>query len=147
MEPKAQAAMEYMVITGISLLILLVLLNTAYRKVGEMQKQADLDAAERAVNKLKEAADFVYVHGHPSKLTIEVYLPGGVYAPNTYVSGNTINLALGQGDTYTDVWRGTKGPVEWDAGGNTTMPSVRGYYVITVESGGPLLGGVINVHE
>lgn len=129
-----QAAMEYLVLTGFTLLILSILLVAAYTKISASEKEMDINAAERAANELKRAADFVYIHGHPTKLTISVYLPPDVEGNESSITGNTINIAMRVGNTYTDVWRRTRGEVDGD------IPSMEGYYVFTVESteGGPI---------
>lgn len=146
MNHRAQAAVEYMVITGLSLLILLVLLNAAQQQVSKTQAQTRMDAVGKAADKIKEAADFVYVHGHPTRLTIDVYLPPELDPERSYIANSTINLALKVGGTYSDVWRGTRGKVAWDARGNSKIPAIEGYYTLVVESTDESLGGVIDVH-
>jgi len=126
--------MEYLVLTGFMMLILSVLLVAAYLKIGQSQKHFDIDSAERAINELKRAADFVYIHGHPTKLTISIYLPMDMDPDHSYIENNTINIAMRVGDSYTDVWRRTRGQVGWGGSGN--MPSTEGYYVFVVESTG-----------
>ncbi len=141
--------MEYLVLTGFTMLILMVLLVAAYTKISSSEKQIDIDAAERAVGRIKEAADFVYVHGHPSKLTVSVYIPSDVDVGNSFISDKTINVAMGVGNSYTDVWRSTLGEIGWDLDGSSQPPSTEGYYVLTVEStsySSPH-AGTINIHE
>jgi len=125
---KAQAAMEYMVLTGFTLLILGILLVAAYAKISQSEKHLDIDSAERAVSELKRAADFVYLHGHPTRLTVSVYLPQDIDVSQSYVDNNTINIAMRAGGSYTDVWRRSRGEVFGE------IPSNEGYYVFVVES-------------
>lgn len=128
--------MEYLVLTGFMMLILSVLLVAAYLKIGQSEKHLDIDAAERAVNELKRAADFVYVHGHPTRLTLSIYLPADMEPEASFVENNTIDIAMRVGETYTDVWRRTRGAVLWDFYGSGEMPSTEGYYLFVVESTG-----------
>ena len=126
--------MEYLILTGFTMLILSILLVAAYTKIGQSEKSLDIDAAEKAVNELKRAADFVYIHGDPTKLTVSVYLPKDIDSEHSYIGdadgdpGNTINIAMGASGSYTDVWRWTRGTVTGD------MPSTEGYYTVVVKS-------------
>lgn len=149
MDKRAQAAMEYLVLTGFSLLILLILLTATYQRMSLTEKSLDLDSAERATFRIKEAADFVYTHGHPTKLTIPVYIPKDIEPSHTYIGNYTINIALRGGPTYTDVWRPTRGRVEWDVSGATEFPMTEGYYTMVVESTeyGGVYNGTINIYE
>lgn len=149
MDKKAQAAMEYLILTGLSLLILLILLTAVYQRMSQTEKSLDIDSAERAVYRFKEAADFVYIHGHPTKLTISVYLPKDIKPGNSYIENNTVNIAMRVSGTYTDVWKPTRGNVAWDLIGSSEFPTTEGYYVFVVESTayGSLYNGTINIHE
>jgi hypothetical protein len=142
--------MEYLVLTAFTMLILMILLVATYTKISSSEKQIDIDAAERAVTRLMEAADFVYIHGHPTKLTISVYFPGDLDPDNSFISNNTINLAMRFSNSFTDVWRSTKGEIGWDLVGGSIPPTSEGYYVITVEStdyDDPLHNGTINIYK
>ena len=149
MDKKSQAAMEYLTLTGLSMLILLILLVAVYERMSRSEKSLDLDSAERAAFRLKEAADFVYIHGHPTKLTIPVYLPGDIESDHSYIANNTINIAMRISGAYTDVWKPTRGDVSWDLGGSTQFPTTEGYYLFVVESTAysSLYNGTINIHE
>jgi len=110
------------------MIVLCILLVAAYLKMGQSEKHLDIDAAERAVNELKRAADFVYIHGHPTKLAVSVYLPPDIEFGESFIENNTINLAMEVTQGHTDVWRRARGDVFG------TVPSSEGYYVFTVES-------------
>lgn len=140
--------MEYLVLTGFTLLILGIMLVAAYSKMSSSQKSMDIDSAERAVSRLKEAADFVYLHGHPTKLTVDVYLPPDIERSYSFIENKTINLAIDVRGDHTDVWRSTRGDVGWDLYGSSGMPASAGYYVLIVESTPyDQFGGMINIHE
>jgi len=142
--------MEYLVLTGFTMLILMVLLVAAYNRVSSSEKQIGIDTAERAVSRIKEAADFVYIHGHPTKLTITVYFPGDVEEAYSFMENRTINLAVDVLGSHTDVWKSTRGDVEWNLYGNSTaFPTQEGYYVLKVEStdyDSPY-NGTINIYQ
>jgi hypothetical protein len=140
--------MEYLVLTGFTLLILSILLVAAYTKMSSSEIQIDMNSAERAVLEMKRAADFAYIHGHPTKLTIDVYLPSNIESAYSFMGNSTINLAMDVGGVHTDVWRSTLGEVGWDLSGSTSLPKTEGYYLIVVESTDfDLYNGTINIHE
>jgi hypothetical protein len=147
MKRTGQAAMEYLILTGFTMLILMVLLIAAYTRMAASEKQIDMNAAERGVNKLMETADFVYIHGHPTKLTVQVYFPNDI--SHSYVDNKTINLAMNVQGEHTDVWRSTRGEVGWDLGEATTFPDTEGYFVFIVESTDydSIYNGTINIHQ
>lgn len=141
--------MEYLVLTGFTMLILMILLVAAYTRISASEKQLDMDAAERAVSRLKEAADFVYIHGHPTKLVVSVYFPDDVDPAQSFIENKTVNLAVDVEGSHSDVWRTLRGDVAWDLDGTSEMPWMEGYYSLTVESTayGPPHNGSINIHE
>jgi uncharacterized protein (UPF0333 family) len=147
MMKKGQAAMEYLVLTGFTLVVLSILLVASYLHVSDSEKQLNIDSAERAVTKLQSAIDFVYIHGHPTKLEVHVYFPPDIQS--AYVSNSTVNLAMGTTEGYTDIWRSTIGEADWDVTDITEMPVHEGYYVLVVESTDfdSEYSGVINVRE
>jgi len=149
MKRKGQAAIEYLVLTGFTMLILTILLIAAYNRMSSSEKQIDLNSAEVAVNKLKEASDFVYIHGDPTKLTVSVYLPKDLVNAQSYIDNKTINIAMNVQGEYTDVWRSTLGNIGWDLEGVTSFPTTEGYYILIVESTDfdSIYNGTINIHQ
>ena len=140
--------MEYLVLTGFTLLILGIMLVAAYSKMSSSQKAIDIDSAEKAVNRLKEAADFVYIHGHPTKLTVDVYFPPDIEKDYSFIGNKTIDLAIDVRGEHTDVWRSTRGDIGWDLYGSSEMPVSTGYYQLVVESTPyDQFGGMINIHD
>lgn len=141
--------MEYMALTGFSLLILGIMLVATYDKMSSSEKQVDVDSAERAVARITEAADFVYIHGDPTILTIQVYLPADMESLYSFIGNKTVNLAIDIGGQHTDVWRSTRGAVGWDLGKSSSqIPNTEGYYTLIVQST-PYTGafqGKIDIH-
>jgi hypothetical protein len=149
---KGQAAVEYLVLTGFSMLIIMILMTAAYTRLSATEMQSDIDAAERAVLRLKEAADFAYIHGHPTRLTVSAYFPNNILASQSYISNSTINIAMLTRAGHTDVWASTRADVGWDLGqdpdADSEMPFQEGYYVFIVEStDAGAQGGAINITE
>ena len=93
-----------------------------------------VDASFRAVNHIRESADFIYIHGYPSKTQINVYIPP--YVENvSIVSDNCINIRVsipGEGqdveDSVTDIHGITRGRIQ----GNLSSLAESGNYVLDI---------------
>jgi len=109
---KAQASVEYMVTLAISLLIFGAILFVAIGMITESGSQLGVDSAFKAVEEIKEAADFIYVHGHPSKIKINVHIPSNI--ENISIAGNLIKMSISTGQSYTDIYDIAKGNITAD---------------------------------
>jgi uncharacterized protein (UPF0333 family) len=130
MSSKAQASLEYMVMLALSLLIFSAIVYGTSVLIQTSSLQVGLDSAKRAVDKLKGAADFVYIHGHPSRTEVNVYIPPNIENLTLLDTNNTIVARVSVGETYTDVYSVMKGRVY----GDLTDVNKEGYYVFRVES-------------
>ena len=75
---KAQVAVEYLIITGIGLTLVLIsvgYLTNTYQNYSDENK---ISLAKNTVNKIGETADLVFSQGPPAKMKIEIYIPSGV---------------------------------------------------------------------
>jgi hypothetical protein len=129
MERKAQASLEYMVMLALSLGIFAAILYVVSTLVATSSVQIGLDAAIRASDKMREASDFVYVHGYPSKTQVNVYIPPNVESVDI-LDNKTINVRIAIQDSYTDVYDIAKGTIL----GNMSAITREGYYVLSVEA-------------
>ena len=127
---SGQASIEYMVMLAISLMIFSAVLYITSVLITTSSIQVGVDAAYRGVERLKSAADFVYVHGHPSRTEVNVYIPPNIENLSIMGDNNSIRARVAIGQAYTDIYGVTKGSVYGDL-----SPVVReGYYVFRVES-------------
>jgi len=129
MDKRAQASLEYMVMLALSLGIFASILYVVSNLISTSSVQIGLDSAVRASTRLREAADFIYVHGHPSKTQINVYIPPNVEEVSI-VDNKTINIRVSVKDAYTDIYEMAKGTVV----GDLSSMGREGYYVLSVES-------------
>lgn len=129
MKKKAQASLEYMVMLALSLGIFAAILYVVSTLLSTSSIQIGIDSSIRASNRMREAADFVYVHGHPSKMQINVYIPPNVEEVSI-LDNKTINIKVSIKNAYTDIYDMAKGNI---AGDISTMAR-EGYYVVSVES-------------
>jgi uncharacterized protein (UPF0333 family) len=129
MKNRAQASLEYMIMLALSLGIFAAILYVVSTLITTSSIQIGVDAAIRASSRLKEAADFIYVHGYPSKTQVNVYIPPNVESVSI-LDNKTINVRVGIKDAYTDIYGIAKGTVV----GDFSPINKEGYYVISVES-------------
>ena len=130
MRQTAQASLEYMIMLAISLMIFSAVLYVTSILITTSSSQVGLDSAYRAVDKMKTATDFVYVHGHPSRTEINVYVPPNIENFTIRDTNNSICATISVGENYTDIYGVTKGQVFGDLSGVRK----EGYYVFRVES-------------
>ncbi|VVB51105.1 Uncharacterised protein [uncultured archaeon] len=129
---RGQASLEYMVMLSLSLAIFAAILYVTGNLITSSSSHIGLDASYRAVQRIGEAADFIYVHGHPSKTRINVYVPPNI--ENVSVVGfRYVNMRIAVGDSYTDVYVVPRTNITGLEG--LCDPVCReGYYVLSVES-------------
>ena len=119
-----------MIMLAISLMIFSAVLYVTSSLINPSSSQVGLDSAYRAVDKMRAAADFVYVHGHPSRTEINVYIPPNIENLTIRDTNNSICASVSVGENYTDIYGVTKGKVYGDLSG----VGKEGYYVFRVES-------------
>ncbi|MBN2250776.1 MAG: hypothetical protein JW724_01705 [Candidatus Altiarchaeota archaeon] len=103
---RGQASLEYMVMLAISLLIFTAIIGFSMNMVSNVKSQLGVDSAFKAVEEIKEASDFIYVHGHPSKIRRNVRMPSNM--ENLTLSDNFIRISISTGQSYTDIYDVTK---------------------------------------
>jgi uncharacterized protein (UPF0333 family) len=130
-DSKAQASLEYMVMLAISLTIFTAIIYVTGVLISTSSLQVGVDASHRAVEKLRSAADFIYVHGHPSRTEVSVYIPPNIESLNVTNTNNSIVARVSVGETYTDIYGVTKGDIH---GYGLEDVRAEGYYVFKVES-------------
>lgn len=132
MNDKAQSSLEYMVMLALSLSIFTMILYVVSTLISSASTQLSIDATFRAVEEIREAADFVYIHGVPSRVKINVYFPPNVYNVSIYAN-KVINARLDVTPNYTDIYSVVRGNISVD-NENLNKITHEGYYVIYVES-------------
>lgn len=124
-----------MTILGLSLIIFAAILAVAIFLMSTSSTQIDVDTAYRAVQGIRESADFIYVHGYPSKIQSSIHIPGNV--EEVYMEGKVVRIRLGMGDSYTDVYAVTKANITGSTAVGEICPQgvcKEGYYVLVFEA-------------
>ena len=120
-----------MVMLALALGVLTVVLIATTHLISGANTQIGVDSADKAVYEIVEAADFVYVHGHPSKLRIRVYVPPSIREMGIEGGNNrTVYMRLDSAPQYTDVYAVTRGNITGDLSDITQ----EGYYMLNIES-------------
>lgn len=125
---KAQAAMEYMMIIGIALVILAPIISYAYQQneVAIRTSQGNLAASQ-----ISAAADSLYAQGPGAKTSLDIFLPSG-YRAQSYASGNVLDIKVLTPAGLNDIIEITKANL------TGTLPADSGYrriLLVTLDSG------------
>lgn len=75
---KAQIAVEYLIIVGVALMILLPMSLYLNQSLMGYRDDTKLSKAWNTVKKLGQNADWVHSQGPPAKVTVEIYVPEDV---------------------------------------------------------------------
>lgn len=130
---KAQAALEYLILVGVLLVLLVTLFNYVFYYSSQNLK---IEQADDAVQTLGKAADTLYTLGPGNRDFVWVTIPGSV--SETKVEENLILIKLfvygGQSDIY----------VRTNAQLNGTLPTSKGRYKIKLET---LDSGVVQIEK
>ena len=119
---KSQIAVEYMLILGIALL---VMIPTFYYAIKETNVNIQLNQANDAVNTLGKAADTVYSIGPGTKKNVWINMPNGVRSYSLTNKEVSIKLFVFKGES--DVFAKTKANL------TGTLPISKGTHRISVE--------------
>ena len=121
---KAQVSVEYLVILGVSFLILIPFFLYGNQSMVAARDNLRVSMVKNAVEKIGQSADWVYSQGSPAKVTVMVYIPEQVEAVS--IHNHEINFRVRTTAGVTDVFYITKGNVS----GN--IPNSQGYYNVFV---------------
>ncbi|MCW1296417.1 MAG: hypothetical protein OH319_01915 [Candidatus Parvarchaeota archaeon] len=123
---KSQVAIEYMIL--ISLILLLLVPIWIYLMLSRIQLQDDLSIsyAKDAVNRIKDAADLVYIQGSPARVKVNIYIPENVHSIN--FTDRTIIIKLRTSAGLVDIHAETLANITGQ------LPVQSGYYEVIVKS-------------
>ncbi|MEA1924581.1 MAG: hypothetical protein U9M95_01800 [Candidatus Altiarchaeota archaeon] len=136
---KAQVSLEYMVVLGISLAVVVSVLLVVNNMINASSTKISISSAYTAMEGVREASDFIYVTGHPSKIQKSIFVPKGIAEVNIsgHLIGFRVEVASGIGSSYTDIYAITKGAMR---GRICSGPCHEGNYKLVFESIDPHLG-------
>ena len=121
-----------MIMLALSLMVFSSILYVTGVLISNSSIQVGVDSGFRAVERLKNSADFIYVHGHPSRTEVNIYIPPNIESLEIMESNNSIRARVSVGKSYTDIYAVTKGMIYGEH--ISDMVIREGYYVFRVES-------------
>jgi|GEM_PF-2302881 hypothetical protein len=133
MHRKGQSSLEQLLVTALGLAFIALIFYFAISFATDNIRAAQ---GKDAVEKLANAADYVYSLGPGSKDTVNLFLPEGVEFLNT--SGNRIHLRISLSSGSTDIFANTKTAIIGSLPGTSGPMTVD---VISTSSGKVMIGG------
>lgn len=77
-DKRSQISMEYVVILGFAMIVIIAILGIALFYSGNIKDRIKIIQVNNFANKIVSSAESVYYYGEPSKATISIYLPDGI---------------------------------------------------------------------
>ncbi len=130
---RSQASLEFFIIVSLVLLMLYPLWITLFSSVTGQQEELRVSYARTAVERVRQAADLVYVQGEPAQVSVRVYIPEGV--ENYTLSGEVIELNVRNRAGITDIVAFSNGNMTGE------LPTTAGYHTLRIKA----VGGLVNV--
>lgn len=131
---KAQAALEYLLIMGIAMLILVPLFSIVSSYTYQSKVRMRINALRDSLQNLAESSDMVYSQGYPAKITTRFYVPEGIVFTN--VTQHYFHARLQTAAGLTDLTSRT------NANLTGSLPSSPGSYQVQIKMGEE---GLVNV--
>ena len=128
MVSKGQVSIEFLIIVGIAMLMIIPLTLVYFKQSETLNTDIAGTQADKIASEIRDAADEVYYLGPPSKKTITVYMPQEVTAISFYESSIIFNLSTASGHTEL---------VKWSAANfsaSSSLEATHGIRHITVEA-------------
>jgi uncharacterized protein (UPF0333 family) len=130
-EKQAQASIEYLMLVGVSLLIIALLAGYSFMVYSQTASNHEIQSTAK---ELRNAINSVYSLGEGNSVVVQITLPqniSNVTIGNNYLIFETVDL--GQKSSSLE---------EFDANLSGSIPSVWGVYQIQVKN----IGGVVNLN-
>ena len=121
-----QAAMEYIILTGIVLAIIIPLMVVFYNQSEDITLQVKSQQVRKIGEKIIDTAESVSYLGEPSRIQLKVYIPEGINAVSVVDKGIifTIDTKLGENQVI----------VPSDVNMSGSIPITPGYHTISIEN-------------
>ncbi len=121
---SGQAAIEYMMIISITMIILVPLLFLVNSYMSYGKDELKISALEDSVQSLAEASDMVYFQGYPARMSVSFYVPESVTSAEA--EDNLISVRIRTSSGTTDVIAITQANL------TGTLPTSPGTYKIKI---------------
>ena len=101
MQMRAQVSMEYMLVVGFSLLMIIPVIAIYGQQRDSINYQINTRQAHNIAHKVADAAETVYYLGKPAKTTLKVYMPANIEAVS--IGNQTVKFYINVGKEVTEV--------------------------------------------
>ena len=98
-EIRGQVSMEYLLIVGFSLLLLIPIILLAYSQSATFTDDVTAAQIQKVGSEITQAVNTVYYAGQPTKKTIQVYFPKNINQINI-TDSSVVFTVQGQGGSY-----------------------------------------------
>ncbi len=98
MRNRGQISLEYLIVVGFVVFIVILLLGLAVFYTSTARDSMSFNQLNNFANKLLNSAETVYFAGEPSKLTITAYLPEGVSSFEILENSLVFNMTTNSGN-------------------------------------------------
>ncbi|MFH1591716.1 MAG: hypothetical protein ABIC95_07385 [archaeon] len=99
---KAQVSMEYMVVIGFSLMLLIPILIAFYMQTNDLADSVNMNIARDATQEIIEHAELVYYLGSPSMIELQIRVPEKIN--NISLIGRQVTFEVDTQAGLTDVF-------------------------------------------
>ncbi len=99
---KAQVSMEYMIIIGFSLMVMIPIIILATNYSTDYSYKFKSYQAQKAADIFTKISDELFFEGYPSKRTIKIYIPDNI--KDSYIINKTIVFELRQKNDIIKVY-------------------------------------------
>lgn len=123
---SGQAATEYMIVIGISMLLLTPVIIIGNNAVIDLKYKTDSIVAREAVDEITEISTIVYSQGAPAKITKNIQFPSNIIS--TSISDKMIRMEMRYKSASNDIFN----IVEFNVTG--TLPTTSGNHRISIEA-------------
>jgi len=96
---KSQVSMEYLLIIGFSVFIIIILLAVAQTYSTEINDQVTANQLDRLAKEIINNAESLYYFGDPSSVKIKAYIPSNIQTIDITDKELTFTVRTKQGDT------------------------------------------------
>ncbi|MFH1779542.1 MAG: hypothetical protein ABH803_00150 [Candidatus Micrarchaeota archaeon] len=120
---KGQAAVEYLSMVSISLLVLIPIWLFVSSINTDVQEDLNLGYVRQAVKRLGEAADLVHSQGYPAQLIVEVRVPNNV--DSVSIQSNEVSVRILKNEGFSDVFYVSNANLTGDLDSVFSTPGVK----------------------
>jgi len=135
---RGQISLEYLIIVGFIVFIVIILLGTAFFYVLGIGDRIKINQVEGYAEKVISNSELVFFAGEPSQVTINAYLPAGIN--NIYILEQQIIIEVATSSGVSTMAFASDVPID-APGGFSTSEGVKVFVIVADDSGVTITNG------